>query len=124
MKRRDILIGTWRWMLVGAASWLGACRSTAYRPDDGTDALQDDVQVLRGRDYSEVGVCMLLTGENLQTAVASKQDLGGRRLAQVLGRYARTFIAAKPDAEEDDVAALVELVADRDFQAGGREFPS
>jgi len=124
VRRREILVGAWRWMLVGAASWIGACRNTGYRHGDDPEVLLQDIAELQGRDYSEVGVCMLLTGENLQTEVASKSDLGGRRLAQVLGRYARAFVTARPDADESNVAALVELVAERDFQAGGEEFPS
>ena len=65
---------------------------------------------------------MLLTGEDRAQSVSRKQDLGGTRLAATLDEYARLYGAEHPAATEDDVAALVELIAHRDFEAGGGVF--
>ena len=123
MRRREFLDRLYRLsMLLGTASWFGGC-ATGRGGDAGENLLRD-IDSLRGRDYSEVGVCMLLTGENVPGSVTHRQDLGGSRLAAVLDRYARLFAEARADAGDDDVAALVELIAQRDFAAGGDDFPA
>jgi len=82
-----------------------------------------DIEALRARDYSEVGVSMILACENLAGDQPPAAHPENTQMYEAFSRYAEMFVEQKPDASEDDVAALVELVADRDFTAGGREFP-
>lgn len=121
MRRREFLNKACRPVLPGIASWLGGCAAPGGRYDE-AQALRAHVDRLRSRDYSEVGVNMLLTGENLPASVHREQDMGGLALSRALNRYARFLTTAKPEASEDDVAALVELIAERDFTAGGDNY--
>ena len=123
MQRRRFLEAAGRAAALSFSLLVAGCSSLTRR-DRTARELLNDIEAMRARDYSETGVCMLLTGENLVSGVTRRQDLGGSRLARLLDRYVRRLEVARPDATADDVAAVVELVAEEDFRAAGQEASS
>ncbi len=75
--------------------------------------------------YSDEGIPMFLACQDLgaskATALsASSADLN-RKVASAFHRYAAEWHRLHPDAPASEVAKIVEILADRDFQEGGRE---
>jgi hypothetical protein len=69
------------------------------------------------RDYKEIGVPMFLVAEDLtgRGAPAAAGDRSGRILAMLLAEGAAALRARRPDLSADDIARLIEALADRHF---------
>ena len=87
--------------------------------------LQQDLERLSGRVYSEEGIPMVLACENLvpsqTTSTAFVPTALNRNLSSAFRRDTNTFEHMKPDASAADIAKIIEMLADRDFSAGGLE---
>jgi hypothetical protein len=76
-----------------------------------------EMERLGGRDYKEIGVPMFLVAEDL-TGRADGRGQGeesGRILAMLLAESAAALRARRPDLSADDIARLIEALADRHF---------
>jgi len=86
--------------------------------------LQSELATLARRVYSEEGIPMFLACENLTGAQPNSQTQPGKlnhNVATAFHRYAAEWQHMHPDAKVADVAKIVELLANRDFTAGGLE---
>ena len=110
-------------LLVVSAALVGCTRALTKSSADDPQRLIDTIESLRARDYSETGVSMILACENLADNSPLPTDTDGGHAYEAFTRYADMFLEQRPDASEDDVAAIIELVAHKDFWAGGQEFP-
>ena len=77
------------------------------------------------RVYSEEGVPMFLACQNMALAQSTLAPAAtaslNRKVASAFSRYAKQYQQVKPDATAADVAKIIELLAERDFAAGGTE---
>lgn len=128
--RREALLA----ILVG---WLAvSCAASRHAPSAGTDGPVDDVgpdaealarellqEISRAetRAYSEEGIPVLLFGENLArddaalSRTRATPDPTRAQLAATFQRWAEVLPRVRPEVTEDDVAKLIEILADRDF---------
>ncbi len=84
--------------------------------------LRNDLSLLAGRVYSEEGIPMVLACENLVPGPSSFVPTAlNHMLSSAFIRDTNTYEHMKPEASAADVAKIVEMLADRDFAAGGRE---
>jgi len=89
------------------------------------DEVLKDLTRLGSRVYSEEGIAVFLACENLArrpdgTANALPAPTAlNTSLAATFRKYAEVLPRVRPEVVEGDVAKLVELLADRDFTAGG-----
>ena len=91
--------------------------------DTPEDLLRKDLERLSSRVYSEEGIPMILACENLvpgQQSSAASTDLN-RNFASAFRRDADIWQRLHPNAAPNVVAKILELLADRDFNAGGME---
>lgn len=83
--------------------------------------LAQELERLSARPYSEEGIATFLICENWDSAGngAKAPDADGSRaaLAATFRRYADTLMKIQGKVDEDDIAKLVEAMADRDFGA-------
>ena len=114
ISRRSFIFTVLQPAWLALAGSLSAC-ANRLRSVSGSEALIQNIETLRSRDYGETGVSMVLVGEDIRRDVTRSADLGGIRLAERLRRYAQLFEQARPEAGEGDVAALVEVIAHEDF---------
>jgi hypothetical protein len=90
------------------------------------DSMKEDLARLGGHVYSEEGIPMFLACENLAAGQTSR-DRGtppsalNEKIATAFHRYASEWQRMHPDAPAGDAAKIVELLAGRDFAAGGTE---
>ena len=110
-------------LLVVGAALTGCSRAVKRESARGQEHILQDIEALRARDYSEVGVSMVLACENLADEQPLATNPADRHVYNAFTLYVDMFLEQRPDASEDDVAAIIELVAHKDFWAGGREFP-
>ncbi len=90
------------------------------------DSLSADLARLQGRVYSEEGIPMFLACENLAASHTPPEhepfpSALNKKVASAFHRYAAEWQHIHPNAPATDVAKIVELLADRDFAAGGKE---
>ena len=110
-------------LLVVGAALTGCSRAVTRQAAHSQEHILRDIEALQARDYSEVGVSMILACENLGDEQPLAANPADGHMHEAFTHYADMFLEQRPDASEDDVAAIVELVAHKDFQAGGQEFP-
>ena len=103
-----------------------APRATAASDKDLGDEVLRDLTRLGSRVYSEEGIAVFLACENLArrpdgaaNALPPPTALNSS-LAATFRKYAEVLPRVRPEVVEGDVAKLVELLADRDFTAGGK----
>lgn len=105
----------------------GFTSSEAQLGDKRDNSLSAQLNGLQARVYSEEGIPMFLACENLVPNQTSREHstVPPTRLntiaASAFHRYADEWQHARPDAPVTDVAKIVELLAYRDFTAGGIE---
>lgn len=107
----------------GDQGQVGAPRTAA---DELGEQVLRDLTRLGSRVYSEEGIAVFLACENLvrrgdgsASALPAPEPLN-IALAATFRRYAEVLPRVRADVTEGDVAKLVELLADRDFAAGGK----
>ena len=66
---------------------------------------------------------MIIACEDRTRAGVGLSDARDAHIAAAFDYYTTLLLEAHPDASVDDVAAIVEFIADRDFATGGRAFP-
>ena len=88
-------------------------------PDEEVDARLADMARLGSRDYKEIGVPMFLVAEDLTegTPQPAARDGSGRLLAMLLAEGVEALRRRRPDLGADDIARLIEQIADRHFLA-------
>ncbi|MBL9136311.1 MAG: hypothetical protein JNK85_10600 [Verrucomicrobiales bacterium] len=120
----------WSLALTGSLWALTSCRAVR-RPwavretaEGITDArLAEEVALLGKRPYSELGIPMLLFGENLADtstrAPSASQDRMGdvthQELQAAFERLVKAWNRVHPNPTPDDIAPLLEWMAERDF---------
>lgn len=135
--RRDVLamlgkvsaMGTGRLLfkLTGSPSGGEAQQSNKGAAGDFDERVAAEMSRLSSRVYSEEGIPMLLACENLvPPATAGKTPVlpttaFNKVFSSAFHRYAVAWQRLHPDATEDDVPKVLELLADLDFAAGGKE---
>jgi hypothetical protein len=133
--RRFALIGVLGscWAFISCARSQRGSTSRSKTDDAVGDALEEfDRQLLEdfsrvgSRTYSEEGIAVFLVGENLAgpdrdrlPVVPASRDTSPARLAAAFREYASALLRVRPDATEEDVATLVEVLADRAFGKSG-----
>jgi hypothetical protein len=125
ISRRDILkrISTaLTACLLGCFGWSNVHPRQRPRQERDAATLLRDIAELRGRNYSETGVSMIVACEDLTRDGVGLPNAWDTHIAAAFGYYTTLFLEAHPDASADDVAAIVEFIADRDFATGGRAF--
>lgn len=124
MNRRKAVI------TLGAARLLGFIFPSAAalaEQEAAAGGLAKELEQLGTRVYSEEGIPMFLVCENVaeKGQSGSKQHTALTKLNEVVAsafrRYASEWTRTRPNASAADVAKIVELLAHRDFAAGGRE---
>lgn len=121
LPRRDVLKGLVGSLLAVGAGWLHPRRLRA----GSTASLREELDRLVTRDYAEQGIEMFLAGEDLAGGAETPVPPGfqatalNRELAGALRADAAQLQALRDDLGEDDVAALVERLAWREFGADG-----
>lgn len=115
--------------LLGGAWALAACSTSGRRPDPFLESLRGsqllaELARLDARVYPEEGIPMLLACDNLEpergsSAQAAVEPAATAGLAASFRHLARTLPEVRSNLTEWDVAKLVELLAERDFAAGG-----
>lgn len=96
--------------------------------DELGDQVLKDLTRLGSRVYSEEGIAVFLACENLvrggdgAPVVLPAPEPLNTALAATFRRYAEVLPRVRPNVTEGDVAKLVELLAERDFAAGGKGF--
>jgi hypothetical protein len=85
--------------------------------DQEVEARLADMERLGSRDYKEIGVPMFLVAEDLTGGPPHKSpdDGSGRILAMLLAEGAAALRSRRPDLSADDIARLIEALADRHF---------
>ena len=85
--------------------------------EEEVDARLADMDRLGNRDYKEIGVPMFLVAEDLTGPgpVRAAGDGSGRILALLLAVAAAALRQRKPDLDAEDIARLIEAIADRHF---------
>ena len=89
------------------------------------DCLRTDFERLVKRVYSEEGIPMFLACENLAPGQSTKEPSNitltslNQDLSAALRRDADAWRCIRPDTAPSDLAKIVEILADRDFAAGG-----
>ncbi len=86
-------------------------------PEEEVDARLADMDRLGSRDYAEIGVPMFLVAEDLtgQSPRPVVHDGSGRILAMLLAEGVEALRSRRPDLNADDIARLIEALADRHF---------
>ena len=76
-----------------------------------------DMHPLRPGNYQELGVPMFLVAEDLTGGARPRPagDGSGRILAMLLAEGAQALRTRRPDLDADDIARLIEALADRHF---------
>jgi hypothetical protein len=85
--------------------------------EEEVDARLADMDRLGSRDYAEIGVPMFLVAEDLtgQSPRHVAHDGSGRILAMLLAEGVAALRSRRPDLDADDIARLIEALADRHF---------
>ena len=85
--------------------------------EEEVDARLADMERLGNRNYKEIGVPMFLVAEDLTEAARPRPagDGSGRILAMLLAEGAEALRMRRPDLDADDIARLIEALADRHF---------
>lgn len=86
--------------------------------DEARDRLIRDLNRLGSRDYSEQGIAVILACENVPAPVDFRPLTENSVLSARFRESADLLSAVRTDLAEADVAAIVEALADRDFNAG------
>jgi hypothetical protein len=91
----------------------------------GDDDLRDNVARMgTPREDSEVGVPVFLACEDLVAEQAGKPGAPpnpfSAQIAADLRRFGDEWLRLHPDAKEEDVARLIQILADRDFVRGAK----
>lgn len=86
-------------------------------PEEEIDARMADMERLGSRDYREIGVPMFLVAEDLTDGAAPRPaaDGSGRILAMLLAEGAEALRRRRPELGAEDIAKLIEDLADRYF---------
>ncbi len=86
-------------------------------PEEEVDARLADMERLGNRDYKEIGVPMFLVAEDLTGGAQPRAagDGSGRILAMLLAEGVQALRTRRPDLDADDIARLIEALADRHF---------
>jgi hypothetical protein len=119
--------------ILGVASALAKRLNAAEAGANTTQASEFGEQLVReltrleNRVYSEQGIPMFLACKNLARSGNDPPDSPVARpssapLAAAFRRCVETLPQIRADVTENDVAKLVELLADQDFTAGGTKF--
>ena len=86
------------------------------------DRLREDLSRLAGRVYSEEGIPMVLACENLVPDQSSFVPTAlNKNLSNAFIRDTKLYEHMKPEASATDISKIIEMLADRDFTAGGME---
>ncbi len=85
--------------------------------DEEVDARLADMERLGSRDYKEIGVPMFLVAEDLTEGAVPRPaaDGSGRILAMLLAEGVEALRRRRPELGPEDIARLVEQIADRHF---------
>jgi hypothetical protein len=85
--------------------------------EEEVEARLADMERLGNRDYKEIGVPMFLVAEDLSGEARQRvtADGSGRILAMLLAEGAAALRSRRPDLSADDIARLIEALADRHF---------
>jgi hypothetical protein len=86
-------------------------------PEEEVDLRLAEMERLGSRDYREIGVPMFLVAEDLtgQAPAPKTRDASGRILAMLLAEEAEAMRRRRPELGADDIAQLIESLADRHF---------
>ena len=86
-------------------------------PDEEVDQRLAEMERLGSRDYKEIGVPMFLVAEDLSGGAGPRPapDGSGRLLAMLLAEGAEALRRRRPDLGAEDIAQLIEQIADRHF---------
>ena len=86
-------------------------------PEEEVDARLADMDRLGQRNYKEIGVPMFLVAEDLTGGARPRgpSDGSGRILAMLLAEGAQALRMRRPELDADDIARLIEALADRHF---------
>jgi hypothetical protein len=78
-----------------------------------------DMARLGSRPYAEIGVPMFLVAEDLTSAsvCVANQSTNGHDLATLFAQMVDALNHRKPELDADDIARLIEVLADRYFLA-------
>ncbi len=101
--------------------------SGAQLADTRNESLSTALSRLGKRVYSEEGIPMFLACENLEPTQTSTERTPlpstplNEKVASAFHHYADEWQRTRPNAPATDVAKIVELLAYRDFAAGGAE---
>ncbi len=101
--------------------------STGQPKDSATeDRLRKELDALAAREYSEEGVPVLLACEDLvgKKVPGPKLTDFNRAFAAEFYRTGEAWKHLRPDAAAGDVGKVIEVLADRDFDRGGKEMPA
>ncbi len=82
--------------------------------------MQEDLARLGSHEYSDEGIPVFLACENWTAGKIGQAPTTepGRQLAADLRRYGLAWQRMHPDAPESDVAKVIEVLAERDFERG------
>jgi hypothetical protein len=85
--------------------------------DEEIESRLAEMERLGDRDYKEIGVPMFLVAEDLtgRRPARASGDGSGRILAVLLAEGAAALRSRRPDLSADDMARLIEALADRHF---------
>lgn len=124
----------WWFALAGSIAVLTSCATARRSPSVRTAALEvsdnqlaEELALLAGRPYSEIGIPMLLFGENLEVKAKSRHQAASRstpssvvtsELREAFERLAVALSRIRTNPSPDDVASLLEWMAERDFGQG------
>jgi hypothetical protein len=122
MNRREALL----LFAAGCVVLRDALAQSAQTLSPEEEKLQAELNMLAQRVYSEEGIPMFLACENLagdqpKSRVQQGSSPMNQKVVAAFHRYAAEWQRIHPDAKESDVAKIVELLANRDFVAGGGE---
>ena len=87
--------------------------------------LREDLERLAPRAYSEEGIPVFLACEDLAPDRTSRQPAAAltrfnAAFAADLRKNAEAWQRIHPDATDEDLGKLIQVLADRDFASGGR----
>src|SRR5215510_7686585 len=111
------------WAFISCAPWRRNSRASTVGQTNAkslAEALERDLSRLSQRAYSEQGIPVFLVCENLvsgDTPRGTGFDDGRESagLAKDFRMHAETFQQIHPDGKKEDVAKLIEVLAERDF---------
>jgi hypothetical protein len=100
-------------------------RQDAAQGDEASQLFVRDLARVENRKYAEEGIPMLLACDNLvdpRRAGAKNVPEENAPLAAAFRHYVDLLPRVRASVSADDVARIVELLAEQDFAAGGKRY--